>query len=658
MPRDVLYSHTNGTDTLYAQPQAAAWSATGIVAGDDTAQDSVYLFEDLADDVEYWIRKQSGGSPAEGDVIVGAVGKNVMQSQLPKTPTIERVLGDEDAIRFSWPVDGVTITGQVSKAGGSYTNVTGEISQRSDEGSVHWYQLAYNAADRQLGSQRYRFTDGTYTRYVNLLVNPASAEVDLDPVLDKLPESGRAATQASVDTIDTVVDAIKLKTDNLPADPADASDINDAFNAIASGILTLATKTDLGASETTITNAIANVAVDLGSVLSKLPETGRASSHTTADVWSHVLTPGTEAGDAITGLYASMNALTARLSVETIVSGVVAGTPTTNQITIPDAIDVQIDDFVSLDESLYGRVTAVSGNTLTLDFDHGGSSPANFVITRLIIRAQTATDFNPSTIIEALKSDETFVTLTQNAAAGKTAAEFVRDDQLVSDRLAKLDRDLASVADVQVTLPAPEVTVNPTTLDVNERDAIAAAVSQSLGDVGITEEDKQDIAASVWDRLLTSLTAAGSIGKKFADWVVGGVADGAIKASSFDQTTAFPLTAADTDDTAVARKGPLDRTLSSLQTATIGAGLTKFVVQIRVCDDNAVPIPFCRCVITTANDPQQRVVYAEGFTNPAAYFEFPGFEGRFYLWRNKDGYQFNDPVIIDVGESGQLTQSQ
>jgi len=122
---------------------------------------------------------------------------------LSPSPTVERVDGDEDAIRFSWPVNGATITGQVSKAGGAYGNVSGAISQRADDGGVYWYQLAYHANDRQLGSQRYKFTDGTYTRYVNLLVNPASADVDLTSVLDKLPTSGRAASQASVDAIDT-----------------------------------------------------------------------------------------------------------------------------------------------------------------------------------------------------------------------------------------------------------------------------------------------------------------------------------------------------------------------------------------------------------------------------------------------------------------------
>jgi hypothetical protein len=56
------------------------------------------------------------------------------------------------------------------------------------------------------------------------------------------------ASQTSVDTIDDFVDtevaAIKLKTDNLPSDPADASDIAGAFSTVNSTLATIATYVD------------------------------------------------------------------------------------------------------------------------------------------------------------------------------------------------------------------------------------------------------------------------------------------------------------------------------------------------------------------------------------------------------------------------------
>jgi len=58
--------------------------------------------------------------------------------------------------------------------------------------------------------------------------------LDLDTLLSRL--TANVATEAKQDTIDTVVDAIKAKTDNLPADPADDSDIDTQLAAISSAI--------------------------------------------------------------------------------------------------------------------------------------------------------------------------------------------------------------------------------------------------------------------------------------------------------------------------------------------------------------------------------------------------------------------------------------
>lgn len=56
------------------------------------------------------------------------------------------------------------------------------------------------------------------------------------------------ASQTSLDTVDDFLDtevaAIKAKTDNLPSDPADASDIAASFTSIASTLTTIATYID------------------------------------------------------------------------------------------------------------------------------------------------------------------------------------------------------------------------------------------------------------------------------------------------------------------------------------------------------------------------------------------------------------------------------
>jgi hypothetical protein len=48
-----------------------------------------------------------------------------------------------------------------------------------------------------------------------------------------------AAIDGKVDTVDTVVDAIKLKTDNLPSDPADASVIAGRFDTLDANLVTV-----------------------------------------------------------------------------------------------------------------------------------------------------------------------------------------------------------------------------------------------------------------------------------------------------------------------------------------------------------------------------------------------------------------------------------
>lgn len=53
---------------------------------------------------------------------------------------------------------------------------------------------------------------------------------------DPASETNVNANETKIDTLDTVVDAIKLKTDNLPADPADDSDLDTSIAAIAAWV--------------------------------------------------------------------------------------------------------------------------------------------------------------------------------------------------------------------------------------------------------------------------------------------------------------------------------------------------------------------------------------------------------------------------------------
>lgn len=102
--------------------------------------------------------------------------------------TVERSVSDTNAITFSWPVSGATITGTASLNNGSYGAVAGAIAFLRTETGRHYYTLAYNVADRTAaeGQVRYKFVDGTYTGYVVLRT--------VTTVLGNTDHGGAAAT--------------------------------------------------------------------------------------------------------------------------------------------------------------------------------------------------------------------------------------------------------------------------------------------------------------------------------------------------------------------------------------------------------------------------------------------------------------------------------
>ena len=123
----------------------------------------------------------TGHTPQTGDSFarIGALGAGLtsLSTQISvdalggsSAVTVERSISDTKSITFAWPVSGATITGTQSIDNGTYGAVTGAIAFLRTESSKHYYTLAYDAADRPTaeGQVRYKFEDGTYTRYVVL----------------------------------------------------------------------------------------------------------------------------------------------------------------------------------------------------------------------------------------------------------------------------------------------------------------------------------------------------------------------------------------------------------------------------------------------------------------------------------------------------------
>lgn len=113
-----------------------------------------------------------------------------------------------------------------------------------------------------------------------------------------------ATIEGKIDTVDTVVDAIKAKTDNLPADPADDSDIDTAIAAVKTVVDAILVDTG-----TTLDGNITAILADTNELQTDLADGGRldllidtaatGSSLTAADLWAYTPRTLTNAGVSV-----------------------------------------------------------------------------------------------------------------------------------------------------------------------------------------------------------------------------------------------------------------------------------------------------------------------------------------------------------------------
>lgn len=104
---------------------------------------------------------------------------------------------------------------QVSKDGGAFANITTLPTEISTSGVL---PVALTATEMNADRVTVRFHDAAGDEWQDLLVTIDTETVQINDL----------AMAANLETVDTVVDAIKLKTDTIPADPAETSDIPSA----------------------------------------------------------------------------------------------------------------------------------------------------------------------------------------------------------------------------------------------------------------------------------------------------------------------------------------------------------------------------------------------------------------------------------------------
>lgn len=139
----------------------------------------------------------------------------------------------------------IVVAAKIASVTGAVGSVTSGVTLAND--SITSSAVAASAVTEIQSGLALASDLATLTAYVDTEVAAIKAKTDNLPA-DPADASDIAASFASIAStlstiaayIDTEVAAIKAKTDNLPADPADASDIASSFTSIASTLTTIA----------------------------------------------------------------------------------------------------------------------------------------------------------------------------------------------------------------------------------------------------------------------------------------------------------------------------------------------------------------------------------------------------------------------------------
>lgn len=86
-----------------------------------------------------------------------------------------------------------------------------------------------------------------------------------------------------------------------------------------------------------------------------------------------------------------------------------------------------------------------------------------------------------------------------------------------------------------------------------------------------------------------------------------------------------------------------------------GGGTGEFLQKFTIMDADSNVVPYCEVVITETSTGDAVEVYATGVCNSAGKVEIRMNAGTYYLWRNKLGYEFTDPVAFSINSLGVLT---
>lgn len=279
----------------------------------------------------------TGGSAPTAAAIADAVWDEAISGHLT-AGTTGAALNAAGSAGDPWttPLPGAYGSGTAGKIIGDNVNAT--ISSRATQTSVDTVDTVVDAIKLK--------TD-------NLPTDPADASVVAGLI---------AGVETKVDTVDTVVDAIKLKTDNLPSDPADASVIAGRFDTLDTSVADLPTNAELATSQAAADDATLAAIATLQTSVNDLPTNAElATALGTAD-------------DATLAAIAALQSVVDAILVDT---GTTLDTKINTIDTVVDAIKAKTDSLTfTVAGQVDANVQAINDTALVGDGDSVPWGPA------------------------------------------------------------------------------------------------------------------------------------------------------------------------------------------------------------------------------------------------------------------------------------------
>ena len=386
-------------------------------------------------------------------------------------------------------------------------------------------------------------------------LEPVSFEIELDAVdyqdaaafgLSRLDAAvSTRASQTSLDTLDDYVDtevaAIKAKTDNLPSDPADASDIAASFTSVSNTLTTIAGYLD----------------TEIAAIKAK-------TDNLPAD-------PADQS--EILGYY---NALAATLT------------------TLTGYVDTEI--------------AAIKAKTDNLPSDPADASDVSDAFSAVNTTLATIVSYL-DTEIAAIKAKTDNLPI-DPADASDIAASFTSIAATLSTIVGYIDTEISAIKAKTDNLPT----------DPADQSAVEAAITNAQS-------------------ALTTLLAA------IDDFVDTEVA--AIKVVTDKLNTMLQTSGAN-----------YQYTTDALENAPAGGGggggngVGAFEVELIIKLSNNTLVPECDVIVTTTNDRPDDNIAASARSDSSGTVTFMLDEGVYYVWRQRFGFQFSNPVTLTVNDDG------